>query len=1028
MLAAASPGAAAQRTVPETASAAPVTESARGVEFQVPPGFVVEKVAAPPLVRYPLFACFDDQGRLYVAEGTGTNLPGEELRLRKLGRILLLEDRDGDGRFDTSQVFADGLVFPQGVLWHDGALYTASHPSIWRLEDPEGHGRATRRRELVSGFGFNGNGCDIHGPFLGPDGRLYWTDGRHGYTVPSGGATLKGLAARIWRCRTDGSEIERLCGGGFDNPVEVCFMPDGAVLGTMDQGAGDCLLHYVEGGVYPMEHPCLQEFTRTGPLLGAVKTYSPALPAALCGLARYRSSAFGPSFRDRLFSTQYMLHKLVVHELIPEGSTYRAADSDFLTTTVHDVRLTDVVEDADGSLLLVDMGGWFTYGFPGSPRPRPQALGAIYRVRRAGAARPLDPWGRGLARLAGSPAELIARLDDPLPKVQDRAAALLVKQGDAAVPALDRALEPARARLAELRRNAVWALCRIGTRAALGAALTALDDPDETVRAVAINTLGLHRDCRALSGLCAQVQSGTPRARRLAAEALGRIGRPAAAPALLAALRQGGDPFLEHSLIYALIQIQDRVTGKRALEDSDPRVQRAGLYMLAQSDASLVPAERVAQLLDSADAELHRAALWAMSRHREIAALARHGLARVLAGFAAGAAPDRSLEESLTALATLAPVQSVIGEAVTNRSTPAASRALLARVIGQAQVSPVPPTWVASLAQALDDPERSVRSEVIAAIRVRNLSDLDPHLLRFCHRTEEPAELRVAALEAVAARLGAIDEPCFALLADHLSDKTDPLLRLAAARALGVSPLSSEQQIALCARIGRASTMVLRLVLPVFAKVKDAEASGRLLEALKRNPSAEGLSVAELDQIFKNAPDVIRARAEGLRARLAARSKDIFAALARITRELETVRGDPDAGQELFLSARLGCFGCHRAVGRGGTVGPDLSHIGRIRSRAELLESLLFPSLTVAPEYRSIEIELRDGRIMSGLTLREDDVSIVLRRADLSDLRVDRSAIERMRPSALSIMPDGFERLVTRAELSNLLEFLVQQR
>src|SRR5438105_14364926 len=81
-------------------------------EFQAPPGFVVEKVAGPPLVRYPLFAAFDDRGRLFVAEGTGTNLPGAELAKKKLGRILLLEDTDGDGIFDTSTVFADGLVFP----------------------------------------------------------------------------------------------------------------------------------------------------------------------------------------------------------------------------------------------------------------------------------------------------------------------------------------------------------------------------------------------------------------------------------------------------------------------------------------------------------------------------------------------------------------------------------------------------------------------------------------------------------------------------------------------------------------------------------------------------------------------------------------------------------------------------------------------------------------------------------------------------------------------------------------------------
>src|SRR5215469_939016 len=78
--------------------------------FSLPPGFVVEKVAGPPLVRYPLFAAFDERGRLFVAEGTGTNLPGVELAKKKLGRIVVLEDTDGDGKFDTSKVFVDGLT------------------------------------------------------------------------------------------------------------------------------------------------------------------------------------------------------------------------------------------------------------------------------------------------------------------------------------------------------------------------------------------------------------------------------------------------------------------------------------------------------------------------------------------------------------------------------------------------------------------------------------------------------------------------------------------------------------------------------------------------------------------------------------------------------------------------------------------------------------------------------------------------------------------------------------------------------
>src|SRR5207302_3971188 len=109
-----------------------------------------------------------------------------------------------DGRFDKSTVFADGLVFPQGVLWYDGAVFCASNPSLWRFGDAGG--QAGRREALVSGFKFNGNGCDIHGPFLGPDGRLYWTDGRHGYDIHTrDGQHLQGFASRLWRSRIDGT-------------------------------------------------------------------------------------------------------------------------------------------------------------------------------------------------------------------------------------------------------------------------------------------------------------------------------------------------------------------------------------------------------------------------------------------------------------------------------------------------------------------------------------------------------------------------------------------------------------------------------------------------------------------------------------------------------------------------------------------------------------------------------------------------------------------------------------------------------
>ncbi len=997
--------------------------------FQVPPGFVVELAAGPPLVRYPLFACFDDRGRLFVAEGTGTNLGAEELRARKLGRIVVLEDNDRDGKFDTSHVFADGLVFPQGVLWHDGDVYTASHPSLWRLEDPGRRGVATRRIELVTGFNFNGNGCDLHGPFLGPDGRIYWTDGRHGYKVRTrDGATFEGLAARIWRCRTDGTEVERICGGGFDNPVEIAFTPDGEAIGTMDQGPGDCLLHYVPGGVYPMEHTCLKEFARTGPLLGAVKQYSPVLPAALCGLVRYRGVAFGSKYRDRLLSTHYMLHKIVRHELIRDGSTFRAVDTDFLTTTAHDVRLTDLVEDADGSLLCIDMGAWFTYGFPGNPLPRPDSRGAIYRIRRASFPALGDPWGEWVVGHAGSPSALIARLDDRLPKKQDRALARLVKLGNLVVADIEKAIADHDGRSAEARRNCVWALCRIGTPEAMAAALPALDDPDQGVKMAAIHTLGLHRDPRAVARLLVLVASGAPPVRRKAAEALGRIGRAEAVPALLAGLKKEADRFLEHAIIYALIEIHEPRAVRPALADRDPRVCEAAFVALDQMPGGDLSRDEVSSLLGSGNPDLERMAVQAASRRPAWSDLLQGVIRRWSKSATLSLDQERALGEVLVEMGAEAPIQQIAAETVASLKTPAATRRRLVNAMGQSRLGAFPPAWVEALRLALADPDPDVRRAVIAAAKARDLTGLDAALLGFCRQPDQPADLRIGALECIARRIGPLDPNSFGFLSSQLAEAVDPLLRLAAARALGLCALDREQRIELTRRMVQSRSNEIRLLLPVFAKGQDAAEGLAFVEALGRSPSAVVLTPSELDRALASYPPEVRRRAEALRAKLAARQKDKAAYLERIGIELDKLRGNTDAGHELFLSQKLGCYGCHRAVGRGGTVGPDLSRIGQIRTRSELLESIVFPDLTIAPEYRSLQVAFRDGRVATGLVVRDDPESITLRMTDLSELRIARRDILELAPSATSVMPEGLEKLITRQELRDLLDFLCAQR
>ena len=110
--------------------------------FTLPEGFDVELVAGPGLIDRPIHVDFDERGRLYVCESSGTNDKVEKQLADAPHWILRLEDADGDGRFDRSTRFADKLMFPEGMLWFGGSVYVATPPSIWKFTDADDDGVA----------------------------------------------------------------------------------------------------------------------------------------------------------------------------------------------------------------------------------------------------------------------------------------------------------------------------------------------------------------------------------------------------------------------------------------------------------------------------------------------------------------------------------------------------------------------------------------------------------------------------------------------------------------------------------------------------------------------------------------------------------------------------------------------------------------------------------------------------------------------------------------------------------------------
>ncbi len=438
-----------------------------GKTFHIPNGFSIEQIAGPPLVDRPITAAFDDSGRLYVADSSGSNDKVQKQLADKPHRILRLEDADGDGKFEKRTIFADKMMFPEGTMWLDGSLYVAAPPSIWKLTDTDGDGIADHRVEWFQGKTLNGCANDLHGPYPGLDGWIYWCKGafeRQIYERP-GKSPFSTRASHIFRCRPDGSGIEPVMTGGMDNPVDVTFTPGGERIFTttffVHPGGGqrDGLIHAIYGGIYGKVHEPIFEpgHQWTGP--GVMPVLLHMGPAAPAGLTRYESDAFGEGYQDNLFGCYFNLHKVGRHVLTPQGATFSTQDEDFVSSPDLDFHPTDVLEDADGSLLIVDTGGWYKLCCPTSQLHKPDVLGGIYRVSRKVAPKVGDPWGRGLPTLTAE--GFVERLGDPRPAVQRRAIHTLASpgvQGDA-IRAL-RAATP-KGRSLAWRRNVVWTLARI---------------------------------------------------------------------------------------------------------------------------------------------------------------------------------------------------------------------------------------------------------------------------------------------------------------------------------------------------------------------------------------------------------------------------------------------------------------------------------------------------------------------------------------------------------------------------------------
>ncbi len=1002
-----------------------------GHTFALPRGFVVEQVAGPPLVDRPIVADFDEQGRLYVADSSGSNEKVEVQLAKKPHRIVRLEDTDSDGRFDESIVFADRRMFPEGTMWYGGSLYVAAPPSIWKLTDTDDDGVADERVEWFNGKTLTGCANDLHGPYLGRDGWIYWAKGafaKQTYERP-GRPPLVTRASHIFRARPNGSQIEPVMTGGMDNPVDVVFTPKGerifscTFLQHPGGGNRDGLIHAIYGGVYGKDHDVVHEHVWTSPELMPVLSHLG--PAAPCGLALYESQTFGKDYLHNVFTAQFNLRKITRHVLSPDGATYRTRDEDFLVSDNLDFHPTDVLEDADGSLLVIDTGGWYKLCCPTSQLDKPDVLGAIYRIRRVDAANVKDPRGRRIDWFKRSPGELAELLGDDRPAVQRRAIETLADRGDESIRAIDQTLSDSASIMA--RRNAVWAAVRIESGAA--SVRKALADSDPTVRQTAAHAVAVRRDRETVVPLIKMLAEPRPHSRRVAAEALGRLGDLAAVRPLLARLAEPCDRALEHSLTYALIELGAEQPLVEALGSDNALVRRAALTALDQMKSGRLDNAAVLTELESADERLRETAWWIAGRHPEWGdALA--GLLRTKLVDELDSEHREAFVRHAAELAKSAAVQRMLAELVANPNTPENAVESALSAMAEARLKEAPQAWIDALVTRTRQGGSSL-DETLACIRRLKLptgkaNELVAQLVAVANDESLARKFRVLALAAAPANVGKVRSSVSDRRMASSSPEQPADERLDAAEALAHIALGKRQLLQLCNAIEHAGPLEIDRLLPIFAKSSDDDVGMALLTALRANPSRDNLRADMLLPVVQKYGESVRQEAERLIAEI---NKDYEQQRAELEQLLARLpAGDIRRGQAIFHSAKTACFSCHAIGYVGGRTGPDLTAIGKVRSDRDLLESVVFPNASLVRSYEPVIVITKDGRSHNGLIRAESADEVLLATGPNEEMRLPRTDIEEQQPSKVSIMPAGLDKQLTENELADLMAFLRSRR
>jgi putative membrane-bound dehydrogenase-like protein len=938
--------------------------------FQLDAGLRIELVAAEPLVASPVAIAFDERGWMFVVEGRGYPDPIDpKAPGTREGRIALLEDTDGDGRFDKRTEFATGLTYPNGIACWRGGVFVTCAPDVFFLKDNDGDGVADERRVVLTGFDTSRSGqLRVSSPVLGLDGKIYVAGGLTGGKVTS--------PAHPERAAVNFNPAD----GRFDPDTLVYEVTGGrGQFGLTFDGFGR---RFVSSNRHPVLHVVLEPgqlkrnphlaFAQTAQEVSKVEAEARVWPisraavtadfipnlmnaphtgtfTSACGVMVFGGTGLPAEYDGNFFICEPAQNLVQRQVARADGASFRAepaaAGREFLASSDTWFRPVFAANGPDGALYVVDMHRReidHPVYVPEESRglldfASGKDCGRIYRIA-AGPPRT----GPGIAYTRAS---WRRELDSANAWSRDTAFRLAREQVDPAfVPALEQ-----------------WAAnaARPETRVRARALLRAFNAWTEGANVVAL------RDAHA---------GAREQALALAAEMLPK------APSLLA----------------PMIALAD---------DPDARVRFAcALALAGVGDARAIkPLARIG-VRDGADRWVRSAVLGGVAGRVETfytavrahASATARGLPPLLQDLGRLFGAAASFESGAQFLRDMVEPGGSVAERVT---------AVLGLVEGWQARSPEGKADDAEFGRAFRSDDAGLREALRAFLGRTELLARDP-MAPPADRATAVALLGVSGSKASAG-----------VFRDLLGPRQPPEVQLAIVRALErAGDAASGTLLVEAKNWPRYSPQVRAAVLAaVTGKVPLLTA---LFDAIERGTLAPTeIPVAKRTQLMRHSNAGIKARAETVFKNFDAGDR---MAIYRSHREVLARKADIGQGRKVFLTI---CVTCHTRDGMGGRVGPDLTGIRNQPADAILLHTLV-PNYEVAPAYQAVTIETRDGRSVTGWIAAETDNAVTLRTAAGPEEIVLRTAIASLTAAGVSLMPDGLEQAMTKDQLASLIAYL----